>query len=158
MKKSLTLFSALLLVLLSGLFYTPSYSQGTRSDGEITDGREYWIGIPHCLRDKAEAIRWGIYPVELWISSKVKTKFTIESLDGSITTATYQLSPNKVKILPIPDFLENIESEIVRGKGIHIVGDDPINVAIFFAYKWTGEAFRCTPVEWLGKKYYFCTV
>jgi hypothetical protein len=131
----------------------PVHAQ-TWGQEDITDGKEYWFGIPQCLRDKSEPVRWGKYPIELWISSKFKTRATIESLDGSITTMTYNISPNEIKVINIPDFLENTESEKVTNKGIHIVGDLPISVGVLVAYKWSGEAYRVTPVEWLGKKYF----
>lgn len=123
-------------------------------EGEITAGKEYWFGIPHCLKDRAEPVRWGVYPVELWLSSKVDTRATVESADGSLGQKTYALRANEIKIIQMPDVLENTESEKVTDKGIYIRSDDPVSAAVFIAYKWSGESYRVIPVEWLGKKYY----
>ena len=121
---------------------------------DISDGKEYWFGIAHCMRSATENIRWGQYAINLWVASKYETLVTISSADGSIPTQSHQVKPNQIKIISIPDHLECKESEVVKPNGIHVVGKDPIQLAIFTAYKWSGEAYRVTPVEWLGKKYY----
>ncbi len=120
---------------------------------QIHDGREYWIGFTKCNRSSTENVRWGIYPIELWVSSKVNTMITMTSADGTLSQ-TLPIQANRVRVIYVPDFLEMKESEVVQPKGVHIIGKDPINVSVFYAYKWTGEAYRCTPVEWLGTKYY----
>ena len=151
MKKLLTQLSYLLIALF--LFTSlPSYSQ--IEDDQITEGTEFWFGIPHCLRDKNEPVRWGIYPIELWVSSKVDTKFKISSADGTMSGQTYTVRANEMRIVSLSDDLENNESEIISNKGIFIKADDPITVGVFTAYKWSGEAYRVIPVEWLGREYY----
>ena len=150
--KNFTKYLVLSLITLM-LCGTLSYSQNSQGS-DISDGTEFWFGLPHCKRSSDEAVRWGIYPIELWISSKVATKFTVESADGSMAKKTYSVAPLNVRVIQLPDYLENKESEIIRNKGIHIVSDDPISVGVFVAYMWSGEAYRIIPVEWLGRKYY----
>jgi hypothetical protein len=139
---SLFLFSAFLAVL------------PIKASDEITEGTDYWFGHPLTLKDVSEPVRWGIYPIELWVSSKVNTVAYIESADGSMQKTPYEIKANEIRVLPISDVLENRESEIVTQKGIRITSEDPISVGVFTAYKWSGEAYRVIPVEWLGKEYY----
>lgn len=143
------------LLLLTFLFlYITSAGLAQFPGNEIADGKEYWFGLPHCMRSSDESVRWGIYPIELWLSSKVDTKATIEALDGSLQPITVSLRKNDIVQVSLPDNLENRESEIVRNFGIHIYSNDPISVGVFEAYEWSGEAFRVIPKEWLGKEYF----
>ena len=138
------------------LFFISSllFIQPSNAKDEITEGTEYWFGHPYTMKDVSEPVRWGIYPIELWVSSKVNTVAYIESADGTMQKTSYEIKANEIRVLPISDVLENRESEVVHRKGIHITSDDPISVGVFTAYKWSGEAYRVIPVEWLGKKYY----
>jgi len=155
--KKLTTFNplgiglAILVLLLSSI---PLFSQ---EDTQITDGNEYWFGVPHCKKSSTEQVRWGSSPIQLWISSKVITKGYYESADGTTIMRTpFSVGPDNPKIIRIPDNLmqQTIDIEIVGTKGIHIVADDPISVGVFIAYKWSGEAWRVIPMEWCGTKYF----
>lgn len=121
---------------------------------EATEGREFWFGLPHCMISSDEPIRWGSYPIQLWLSSKVDTKATIESLNGAVPKQIVSVRKNEFSVVNINDNLENRESEEPRDFGIHIFSKDPISVSVFIAYLWSGEAFRVIPVEWLGKEYF----
>ncbi len=119
---------------------------------EITEGREYWLAIPHCRLAPNEPIRWGEYPIMLWLSSKVNTtaKITASAIDF---VKVVEIKANKTTIVEMHDILMLKESEVITPYGVHVESADPITVAVFMAYKWSGEAYRCIPVEWLGKKY-----
>ncbi len=119
---------------------------------EITEGKEYWLGIPHCRLAPNEPIRFGEYPIMLWLSSKVNTtaKITAEAI-GFIKSV--EIRANRTTIVEMNDILMPKVSEEILPYGIHVVSEDPITVAVYMAYKWSGEAFRCIPIEWLGKKY-----
>jgi hypothetical protein len=118
---------------------------------EITDGKEYWLGLPLCGREQNEAIR-GDYPIAIWISSKVDTRARVEDQQtGSVINVV--IRKNKITQVPFGDHLMAKNSEVAENKGIHVVGDDPISVAVYMSYKWSGEAYRVIPVEWLGRKY-----
>ncbi len=138
------------IILISSVY--SAFSQFTGN--EIAEGKEYWFGLPHCMKSSDEYVRWGIYPIELWISSKVDTKATVEALDGNLQPQTVAIRKNDITIISLPDNLENRESEVVKNYGVHIFADDPISVGVFVAYKWSGEAYRVIPVEWLGKEYF----
>ncbi|HPO63710.1 MAG TPA: T9SS type A sorting domain-containing protein [Candidatus Kapabacteria bacterium] len=137
-----------LIVILILLNYCFIFSQ------EATEGREFWFGLPHCMKSSDEPIRWGTYPVQIWLSSKVDTKATIESLNGAVPKQIVTVRKNEFSIVSINDNLENKESEEPHDYGIHIFSKDPISVSVFIAYKWSGEAFRVIPAEWLGKEYF----
>ncbi len=118
---------------------------------EITEGKEYWLGLPLCGREQNEAIR-GDYPIAIWISSKVDTRAkVIDQQTGSIQNVV--IRKNKITQVEMGDHLMMKESEVVQNKGIQVIGDDPISVAVYMSYKWSGEAYRVIPVEWLGRKY-----
>jgi len=128
--------------------FLPLFSQATE---EITEGKEYWLGLPFCGREVNEAIR-GDNPIEIWISSKVKCVATVSDGEtGSVQNVT--IYPNKITVVKYGDNLMNKESEVAHNYGIHVVADAPISVAVYMSYMWSGEAYRCTPVEWLGRKY-----
>ena len=108
----------------------------------------------HCVLVEDESVGWSIYPIELRISSKVDTKATIEGIEGNLSPQTVIIRKNEITIFSLPGDLENRESEVVNNYGIHVYSNDPISVSVFVTYKWSGEAFRVTPVEWLGKSYF----
>ena len=82
---------------------------------EITEGTEFWFGMPWCGRHSTEAVRFGTYPIEIWVSSKVDTKFTISSADGSsIPTQTKPLKAKEILAIQLPEILEN------RGRPIRV--------------------------------------
>ena len=53
------------------------FSQEDDDRGEITEGTEYWFGIPHCRKLPAETFRNGEYPIMMWIYSKRNTQATV---------------------------------------------------------------------------------
>lgn len=128
---------------------TTVFAQGTKI--ELNAGREFHLGIPHCNKPATEGAR-GV-PLQLWIGSKVDTKVFIEApaigLAKSVT-----VEAGKVKTVDIPEGLMNVQGEIARPYGIHVVSDEPITVTLYVSYKVSGEAMVAIPDEYLGKKYY----
>ncbi len=128
----------------------PLVSQQNKS--EITEGREYWLGVPHIKLLQAEAIR-GDFPVALWISSKVNTQATITDIQAGLNK-TVNIQANKITQVEITDGYMSRDVEVVKDLGLHVQSKDPISVAVYMSYRWSGEAYRVIPVEWLGKKYF----
>lgn len=120
--------------------------------GEITEGLEYDFGIPHCWKETGEAMR-GISPVQLWVSSKVDTRVTITNKALGINQS-YAVTGGKVKVIPLTDALMNLQSEVSKPFGVHLKADAPVALTVFISYRWSGEAYRVIPVDWLGKRYY----
>ena len=150
MKRLLTSFFLSVMII---SFFTSvqfAYSQKQVLE-EITEGKEYWLGLPFCGREQTEAIR-GNDPIAIWISSKVDTRArVIDQQTGTVQNVV--IRKNKITAVPYGDHLMMKESEVAKNKGIHVVGDAPISVAVYMSYQWSGEAYRVIPVEWLGKKY-----
>ncbi len=140
--KKITLFVFLMLLSVSNIF-----SQ------EITEGKEYWFGLPECGKSSDEFAMWQNKPITLWITSKYDTKATIEYNNGSFVSQNIKINKNSNNEFYFSDELMNTESEKIRNKGIHISSDDPISVTVLIAYQWTGETFKLIPAEYLGKEY-----
>ncbi len=151
MKHLSKLFSGFFILSLIFLLPYPAEAQENNDNEEITHGLEYWVGIPHCRKSAGEPIRFGEFPIMLWLSSKVNTQATV-TIKG-LGTTNHNIKEHQTTIVKIPDVIMNRESEVITEKGIHIEADDPITVAVYMAYKWSGECYRAIPVEWLGKKY-----
>lgn len=118
---------------------------------EITEGKEYWFGLPFCGREANEAIR-GDHPIAIWISSKVDTRATVSDAETG-TLINVVIRANQITQVPYGDIVMNKESEVANNYGIRVTADDPISVAVYMSYKWSGEAYRVIPVEWLGREY-----
>lgn len=149
-KNSLDLITSLLSFFVFAFLIT---AQTLRADErvEITDGTDYWLGIPFCAIEAGEAVR-GQYPMEMWISSKHTTVATVR-IPFSDYMRNFTIKPNQITVVPIEFAIMNTEPEVVRNLGINVTSREPISVAIYLSYKWSGEAYRCIPTEWLGKKY-----
>lgn len=118
---------------------------------EITDGTEYWLGLPHCAKAAGEPYR-GEAPIMLWVSSKHNTIATVH-IPYSDYMKNFPIKPNQITVIPLTDELMNVEPEVIRTYGIQVTSKDPVSVAVYMSYKWSGEAYRCIPTEWLGRKY-----
>jgi hypothetical protein len=149
-------FSSLWIGLASLFLLLSSIPVFPQDDGQITDGSEYWFAVPHCKKSSNEPIRYGNFPIQLWVTSKVNTKGYYESADATIPQTPFTVGPDNPRILRLPETMmqQITDIEQVRTKGIHVVSDDPISLAVFIAYQWSGEAFRIIPAEWNGTKYY----
>ncbi|MES2765641.1 MAG: choice-of-anchor D domain-containing protein [Bacteroidota bacterium] len=119
---------------------------------EINDGKEFYFGIPHCRITPGETARGGS-AIQLWVSSKVKTKVTVKA-DGIGYTQIVNVDPNIVKVVPLNDALMNKVNETPADNGITVTSEEPISLTVLVSYKRSGEAFKVIPVEALGKKYY----
>ncbi len=121
---------------------------------EITEGREFWFGVPLCWLDpNGEGLR-GDGPICIWLSSKVNTRGYIEDLESG-SRRSFLIQANKITQVVFGDVLMHKVADVeqVKNKGIYIKAEDPISVAVYISYAWTGEAFRVIPINWLGKKY-----
>lgn len=118
---------------------------------EITEGTEFWFGLPYCKTNKLE-FALGMYPIEIWISSKYDTKATIK-IKSTGFDKQFVVQNNKVTKVGINDRAMCKESEIAQDNGIHIKSEHPVTVYVYYAYQWTGEVFNVIPIDWLGKKY-----
>lgn len=143
------LFAVLTSILL--IWSTPALAQDQGGVEEITDGTEYYFGIPHCLIENGEAARGE--PIQLFVSSKVNTLVTVEG-PGLGFKVSKTVPANKVISVALPESFMNKTSEEIKQLGLHVTAPDPISLTVFLSYRWSGEAYRVIPVDWLGRKYY----
>jgi len=137
------------LFLMAGLLLPYATSQA--DDSEITEGTEYWLTIPYAKMKQLETAR-GDFPIALWIGSKTDTDGEVFIVQDN-RTVPFTVEANKITQIPLDDYLMCKEGGKVLNKGIHVKSQEPISVVAYLSYEWTGEAFRCIPVEWLGKEY-----
>lgn len=143
--------SAVLLCILGSFAATALAQQKV----EITEGREFYFGIPNCKKPTGEGAR-GV-PIQLWVGSKVDNTVTIEAPAIGFAQ-THKISAGKVKIINIPEGLMNTDPELKRPYGIHVSSVDPVTVTCYLSYKVSGEAFAVPAVETAGKKYYVASL
>lgn len=127
------------------------FNAPAQSTGQITEGKEFWLAIPHVKKEANEPYR-GQYAMVMWISSQVETQATVFAPSIGFERKL-RVFPNQITQLDMPDNLMHKRSEIVENFGIQIKSDDPISVTVYLSYKWTGEAFNVIPAEFLGKEY-----
>lgn len=122
------------------------------------EGREHWFAIPDCQSSVSEIVRWEAgSPILIWVSSRYSTTFTIQSTDGiTVPPTTYNVIPDAVTEINLPQeiMMTANDNERVTNKAIKITSPMPITVGAFIAFRWSGEAFRVIPSEWLGREYY----
>lgn len=122
------------------------------------EGREHWFAIPDCQTAVSETVRWDDgSPILIWVSSRYNTTFTLQSSDGiTVPAATYTVTPDAVTEVNLPQeiMLSPNDNERPTTKGIKIISQMPVTVGVFIAYRWSGEAFRVIPSDWLGKEYF----
>ncbi len=138
--KKITLFVFLMLLSVSYIF-----SQ------EITEGREFWFGLPYCKMKQHEDVR-GDYPINIWITSREDTKVTM-TIPETEVVKNFNIRANQVTQVVFDDQLMCRESEVITNNGIHLLADKPISVTVYYSYELTGEAFNVLPLEALGKEY-----
>lgn len=145
-RRALSLLFAIMLA-----FSASAFAGDVTGDEQITESTEYFFGIPHCWIENGEATRGE--PIQVFVSSKVNTLATVEGL-GLGYKISRTIPANKVIGIPIPEAFMNKTSEEIKQLGLHVTAPDPISVTVFLSYRWSGEAYRVIPVDWLGRKYY----
>lgn len=153
--KTRNLYTAFFFAIIFAFLSFSAIFAGDMTKEDITEGKEFYFGIPLCWLDPVtpDGIR-GEGPICIWISSKTSTKGFVEDVESG-SKRPFIVQPNKVTQIIFGDVLMHKpnDNEEISNKGIHISAEDPISVAVYISYSWTGEAFRVIPVEWLGKKY-----
>ena len=123
-----------------------------RGNADVSDGTDYYIGIPNCQRYPGDVVSGGQSPYELWLASKVATTVTISAVGIGFET-TVALSPNQTKLVRLPDAIQNSESEIARPNGVHVYANDPFSVTVATNWRSSGAVYKALPVELWGTSY-----
>ncbi len=124
-------------------------------------GKEYWFSIPPCYEETV-----GDNFIRVFVLSPVKTKVVVE-VPGSGFYKTQNTSANGLTVFDLTPgegqpFLHGFNdkappAQIYKGKGIHILANDPIVVYVAVRYKYTSDGFLVLPVSGLGKEYVAAT-
>ncbi|MES2767326.1 MAG: hypothetical protein V4642_15730 [Bacteroidota bacterium] len=117
---------------------------------EVTEGRDFYFAIPRPQIVKGETSR-GMAPVQLRISSAVKTKVTV-SAPGIGYVQQVNVEASITKIIPLNDALWSSAGLVDNGVQIH--ADAPISASLLISYKRTGETIKLIPEAGLSKKYF----
>ncbi len=142
---------AMVLLSFSSSFAGNSFSDAS-GQGEVTDGQEFYIAIPHCWRMQTDDVLPGQRPYEAWVSSKVSTMVTMVNKFNGINMS-YPVNPGKTTIIPLPDNLMSQQSEVALPYGIVLTANDPISVTVAMNWRSSGAVYKALPAEMLGKKY-----
>jgi hypothetical protein len=143
--------AAMVLLSFSSSYAGNSFSDAT-GQGEVTDGQEFYIAIPHCWRMQTDDVVPGQKPYEAWVSSKVSTMVTMVNKFNGINMS-FPVSPGKTTIIPLPENLMSLESEVAVPYGIVLTSNDPISVTVAMNWRSSGAVYKALPAEMLGKKY-----
>lgn len=123
-----------------------------RGSGDVSDGTDYYIGLPACQKYPADILTGGQNAYELWISSKVNTVVTLKA-EGVGYETTIALTANTVKIVNLPSELVNDQSEVARPHGVRLFASDPFSVTVANNWRSSGAVYKALPVELWGKSY-----
>ena len=97
-------------------------------------------------------------PMQLFISSKVKTKVRVQTPaginDNPRMDREYSVEANKVLKISVSTNYMSINSQTKAGYGILVTSKAPISVSTYQAWMGNGELARHLPIESWGKNYY----
>jgi hypothetical protein len=146
MKKILFLLSALIL----------SINAFAQNKLVLTEGTRYMVAFPQVQASPSE--KPLPQPMQLFISSKVKTKVRVQTPatinDNARIDREYSIEPNKVLKISISTNYMNTTSQTKTGYGILVTSKAPISVSTYQAWMGNGELARHLPLESWGKNYY----
>lgn len=123
-------------------------------------GKEYWFSIPPCYQEESGGFANF---VRIFIICPKKTNVIVE-VPGAGFFKQLTTNPNGLAVVDIsPEeaqpFLHNglqdkaPPAQIYKGKGIHVLANDPIVVYVAVRFKYTADGFLAIPVSGLGKEY-----
>jgi hypothetical protein len=154
MKRFLPLFMALFTVLNAS-------SQNSQNKISLIEGTRYMVAFPMVQASPSE--KPMPQPMQLYISSKVKTTVRVETPatinDNARINREYTIQANEVLKIPIStSYMNGIsssgpESQTRRGYGIYITSKKPISVSTYQAWMGNGELARHLPIDAWGKNY-----
>jgi gliding motility-associated-like protein len=132
MKKKLTL------ILFSLSCFTAS--------AQTNEGRDFWLGF-------MQHYDTGLNSMVVMITAKANTSGTI-TMPLSGWGQNFSVTANQVTLITLPAIAENIGSESVASRGVHVVSKDPVSVYIHQYYSFRAEASIVLPIEAIDREYY----
>jgi hypothetical protein len=143
-------------LLLSLLTVFSATAQNSNNKLNLTEGTRYMVAFPAVVASPSE--KPLPQPMQLFISSKVKTKVRVQTPAGINDVARidreYSLEPNKVLKISISTAYMNVNSQTKTGYGILVTSKSPISVSTYQAWMGNGEMARHLPTDAWGKNYF----
>jgi hypothetical protein len=143
-------------LLLSLLTVFTATAQNSNNKLNLTEGTRYMVAFPQVWASPSE--KPLPQPMQLFISSKIKTKVRVQTPAGINDVARidreYSLEPNKVLKISISTSYMNVNSQTKTGYGILVTSKSPISVSTYQAWMGNGEMARHLPTDAWGKVYY----
>ena len=143
-------------ILLSLLTVISATAQNSNNKLNLTEGTRYMVAFPAVIASPSE--KPLPQPMQLFISSKIKTKVRVQTPAGINDVARmdreYSLEPNKVLKISISTAYMNVNSQTKTGYGILVTSKSPISVSTYQAWMGNGEMARHLPTDAWGKVYY----
>ncbi|HIO71650.1 MAG TPA: hypothetical protein EYN38_00930, partial [Flavobacteriales bacterium] len=129
------------------LFSFPSHGQGSYVP---TKGKEFWLGF---MFQQSFSNAIGTRRIDIFITSYQNTSGVI-SIPQQGWSQSFTVTANVTTTIAIPiSIAENVSSETIENRGVHILTQDTVSVfAINFQY-WTADASKILPKHSLGTEY-----
>lgn len=133
-----------------------AFGQNSDKKLNLTEGTRYMVAFPQVWASPSE--KPLPQPMQLLISSKVKTKVRIQTPavinDNARLDREFSLQPNKVLRVSISTPYMNVNSQTRNGYGILVTSKNPISVSTYQAWMGNGELARHLPIDAWGTTYY----
>jgi hypothetical protein len=146
----------LLYLLTMVMMSVSGYSQNSQNKLNLTEGTRYMVAFPQVWASPSE--KPLPQPMQLFISSKVKTKVRVQTPsdinDNARMDREYSVEPNKVLKIAVSTNYMSVNSQTKTGYGILVTSKAPISVSTYQAWMGNGELARHLPLEAWGKNYY----
>ena len=131
-------------ILLSLLTVISATAQNSNNKLNLTEGTRYMVAFPAVIASPSE--KPLPQPMQLFISSKIKTKVRVQTPAGINDVARmdreYSLEPNKVLKISISTAYMNVNSQTKTGYGILVTSKSPISVSTYQAWMGNGNTRR----------------
>jgi hypothetical protein len=132
------------------------FTQNSQNKLNLTEGTRYMVAFPQVWASPSE--KPLPQPMQLFISSKVKTKVRVQTPaginDNPRMDREYSVEANKVLKISVSTIYMNVNSQTKAGYGILVTSKAPISVSTYQAWMGNGELARHLPIESWGKNYY----
>jgi hypothetical protein len=139
-----------------------AFGQNSKNKLSLVEGTRYMVAFPQVWASPSE--KPLPQPMQLFISSKVKTTVKVETPstinDNARINREYTINANEVLKIPIAtSYMTGMsasgpDAQTKRGYGIYITSKNPISVSTYQAWMGNGELARHLPIDAWGKNYF----
>ncbi len=113
---------------------------------QSNEGNHFWFGFMqhHDVGENSMVVM---------ITSKYNTSGVVR-IPLHAWEVSFNVNANSVTILPLPSYVENLNSEAIDDNGVEVLSNAPVSVYIHQYYKSRSEATLVLPISSLGQEYY----